>query len=118
MGNVIKRDTVFIEAVALTESSAFNVDDEVTFFKRDNNWLTRKDGKYYQTFISHVRNEHFYYVVNQYSIKDIVLMIQNRDESYCSVFWDFFVEAIETTFKETEIKCVDDICDYIMENLI
>lgn len=119
MGNVIKRNTVFIEATAVTNSCAYEKGTRIGLFKRDSDWLSKRDdGKYWKTFISHIRNEHYYSVNKQYSIEDIVDYLRRRNRDYYTVMWEMIVDAINTTFDETEVKCIDDIYEYVNANLL
>lgn len=84
MGNKIKRTTVFIEVVALTNSTAFKVGE----------------------------------FVNQYSMSDIIYYLMDRNIDYQTVMWEMLVEAVEITFKEARVTCIDDIYKYIVQHLI
>ena len=120
MGNVIKRDTVFIEVMTMTSSSAYEPGEAIGIFKDVDYGWTSKDskGNWWHMFIDHIRNENFYKVINQYSMSDIVYYLQERNSDYYTVMWDILVDAIKTTFRETKITCIDDIYKYIATNLI
>lgn len=120
MANSIKRTTVFIEVVALTNSTAFKAGEAVGNYKDDlNRWVaTDENGKRWQNLAKNLRNENFYKFVNQYSMEDIIYYLMNRNVNYQTVMREMIVEAVETTFKEARVTCIDDICEYIVHHLI
>lgn len=120
MGNKIKRTTVFIEVVALTNSTAFKVGETVRNYKDDlNRWVaTDENGKRWQNLAKNLRNENFYRFVNQYSMSDIIYYLMDRNIDYQTVMWEMLVEAVEITFKEARVTCIDDIYKYIVQHLI
>ena len=65
-----------------------------------------------------LRNENFYKFINQYSMSDIIYYLMDKNADYQTVMTDMLIEAIETTFEETRVCCIDDIYNYISENLI
>lgn len=119
MGNKIKKDTVFIEAVALTNSSAFNAGECVGHYLSDGKWIAKDStGKKWQSLVGNSRNENYYRFINQYSMGDIVQYLLDKVENYSTVAYGFLVEAVETALKETKVCCIDDICKYVTEKLI
>lgn len=120
MGNRIKKDTIFIVAETLTDSSAFKAGETIGNYKEcDNRWIvTDSKGKKWQNLITHLRNENFFKIINQYSMSDIIYYMQSKNENYYTVIWEMLVDAVKTTFRETRITCIDDIYKYVSENLI
>ncbi len=119
MGNAIKRNSIFVVAETLTDSSAFNKGEIIGNYKDDDRWIVKDcNGKKWQNLLTHLRNDKFYKIINQYSMEDIVYYLQSKNEDYYTVMWEMLVDAIKTTFKETRVTCIDDIYNYISENLI
>lgn len=120
MGNRIKRTTVFIEAVTLVNTTALKADEAMGCYKDElNRWVTT-DGndKRWQVLPGNLRNENFCKFVNQYSMSDIIYYLMDRNTDYQTVMWESLVEAVETTFKEARVTCIDDIYKYIIQHLI
>ena len=119
MANTIKRDTVFIECMALTNSSAFGAGECVGNYRKDDMWIAKdSNGKKWRNLTANLRNENFYKFINQYSMSDIIYYLMDKNADYQTVMTDMLIEAIETTFEETRVCCIDDIYNYISENLI
>lgn len=119
MGNRIKKDSIFIVADTLTDSSAFKAGETIGNYKDDNDWITTDaDEKRWKNPICHLRNENFFKIINQYSMSDIIYYLQSKNENYYTVIWEMLVNAVKTTFQETRITCIDDIYKYVSENLI
>ena len=119
MCNTIKRNSIFIECVALTDSTAFKAGEHIGNYKTEDGWISKdSNGKKWRNLTGNLRNENYYKFINQYSMEDIVYYLMDRNSDYQTVLWDMLVEAIETTFKETTIHCIDDIYNYISNNLI
>lgn len=119
MGNRIKNDSIFIVAETLINSSAFKTGEVVGNYKDDNEWIaTDISGKRWQNLISHLRNENYFKIINQYSMSDIIYYMQSKNENYYTVMWEILVDAVKTTFKEARVTCIDDIYNYISANLI
>ena len=119
MGNRIKKDSIFIVAETLTDSMAFKFGEIIGNYKEDNRWIiTDIKGKKWQNLISHLRNENYFKIINQYSMADIIYYLQSKNENYLTVMWEMLVDAVKTTFQETRINCIDDIYKYVSENLI
>lgn len=73
MGNRIRKDSIFIVAETLTDSSAFKAGKVIGTYKDDNRWVTTDtQGKRWQNLIGHLRNENFFKIINQYSMSDII----------------------------------------------
>lgn len=120
MKNRIKKDSIFIVAEILTDSITFKKGEIIGNYKDDTNrWIiTDTNGKKWQTLISHLRNENYYKIINQYSMSDVIYYLQSKNEDYLTVAWNMLVEAVKTTFKEKRVTCIDDIYKYIVGNLI
>ena len=120
MGNIIKRDSIFIEAKALTESNACISGELIGNYKDDSGrWIfVDSNGKRWQNLTSHLRNENYFEIINQYSMGDIIDYLFRRNLSYQTVMTEMLIDAIQTTFKETRIVCIDDIYRYMVKNLI
>lgn len=119
MSNTIKRNTIFIECMALTNSSAFGAGEVVGNYKQDNIWMVKdSNGKKWRNLIGNLRNENYYKFINQYSMMDIVYYLMNRNADYQTVATEILIDAIERTFDEAWICCVEDIYKYVSENLI
>lgn len=120
MANTIKRTTVFIEAMAMTDSSAFGAGEAVGNYKDEfGRWIAKdSNGKKWHNLPSNLRNENFYRFENQYSMSDIIYYLMDKNEDYQTVMWGILVEAVNTAFKEATINCIDDIYRYVSENLI
>lgn len=119
MGNTIKKETVFIETMVLTNSSAFREGEYVGNYKQDGRWIAKdSNGKKWQNLTSNLRNENFYKFINQYSMPELVQYLRDKVADYYTVAYEFLVTAIETTFEETRMCCIDDIYKYVSKNLI
>lgn len=118
MGNVIKRNSVFMESEMLVDSSIHKKGERIGLFKMEDGWKSRWQDKRVRHFASHLRNKNYHRIEKQYSMEDIVYYLQRRNRDYYTVMWEMLVDAVNTTFQETEVKCIDDIYDYVSENLI
>lgn len=121
MGNTIKRNTIFIEAMAMKDNAAFGAGEAVTIFKFEEKWITRDaNGKFWRLPISLLRNEHLFTVNKQYSMSDIIYYLMKKNQDYQTVAWEFLEDAVNTTFAEANLYgCgLDGICKYVTENLI
>lgn len=119
MCNTIKRDSIFIECVALTDSNAFGAGECIGNYRKDGMWIAKdSNGKKWRNLSKNLRNEHFYQFINQYSMNDIIYYLMEKNTDYQTVMWEMLVEAIETTFEEAIIYCIEDVYKYISENLI
>lgn len=120
MANRIKRDSVFIEAMALTDSSACYAGELIGNYKDDSGrWIfIDSNGKRWQNLTSHLRNENYFEIINQYSINDIALYLLHRNEDYQTVMTEMLIDAVQTTFKGTRVVCIEDIYRYMVGNLI
>ena len=120
MGNRIKRDSIFIEAKALTDSSACITGELIGNYKDDSGrWIfVDSKGIRWENTISCLRNDDYFEIVNQYSMSDIIdyLLIKNKDCQ--TVMTEMLVDAIRTTFEETRVVYIEDIYRYIVKNLI
>ena len=119
MANTIKRNTIFIECMALTDSEAFGAGECVGNYRKYDMWIAKdSNGKKWRNLTANLRNENFYKFINQYSMSDIIYYLMDKNADYQTVMTDMLIEAIETTFEETRVCCIDDIYNYISENLI
>lgn len=119
MANVIKHNTVFIECMALINTNAFGEGELLGVFRQDGRWITKDSNeKRYQVSTSQLRENVFCNFINQYSMNDIILYLMERNEDYQTVYTGFLIEAIETTFEEAVVCCIEDIYKYISENLV
>ena len=119
MGNRIKKNSIFIVAETLADSSAFKAGEVIGNYKDDTRWIaTDSNGKKWQNLIGNLRNENFFKIINQYSIEDIVYYLQGKNENYLTVMWKMLVDAVKITFAETRVTCIDDIYNYVSENLV
>lgn len=119
MANTIKRNTVFIECMALTNSNAFGEGELFGNFRQDGKWIAKdSNGKKWHNLTANLRDEKFYKFINQYSMNDIILYLMERNADYQTVYNGLLIEAIETTFEEAVVCCIEDIYKYISENLI
>ena len=119
MGNRIKKDSIFIIAETLTDSSTFKAGEIIGNYKDDNRWIIKDStGKKWQNLISHLRNANLFKIINQYSMEDIVWFLRERNENYLTVSYGFLVDAVKTTFQEARVTCIDDVYNYVLENLI
>lgn len=121
MGNVIKRNSVFVEAEVLLNNSASKAGDALAVFKFEGKWITRdSQGKCWRMPLSILRNEHFFKVKAQYSMSDIIYYLMDKNTDYQTVLWESLEEAINTTFAELQIYGygIEDIYKYISQNLI
>lgn len=121
MGNVIKRNSVFVEVEVLLNNSASKAGDSLAIFKFEDKWVTRDtQGKCWRMLISILRNEHFFKVKKQYSMSDIIYYLMNRNPDYQTVLWETLERAVNTTFAElrTYGYGIEDIYKYISQNLI
>lgn len=117
--NRIKRNTIFIEVVAKTNSSAFKAGEKVGNYRDDNMWIAKdRNGKKWRNLTSNLRNSDYYDFVNQYSLEDIVYYLMDRNADYQTVLWESLVSAVKTAFNETIINNIDDLYNYIVSNLI
>ena len=119
MGNRIKKNSIFVVAETLTDSSAFSKGEIIGNYKDDNRWIAKdSNGKKWNNLLCHLRNENYFKIINQYSMSDIVYYLQSRNEDFLTVVWEMLVDAVKTTFKETRVTCIDDIYRYVSANLI
>lgn len=119
MGNRIKRNSVLIIAETLTNNSVFNTGEIIGSYKDSNKWITTdSEGKKWQILINHLRNDNYFKIINQYSMEDIIYYLQSKSENYLTVMWEILVKAVETTFVEIRVTCIDDIYKYISSYLI
>lgn len=51
-------------------------------------------------------------------MSDIIYYLMDRNADYQTVMVEALKNAVETTFKEARVTCVDDIYKYIMQHLI
>lgn len=117
----IHRSTIFIETEYLVDSLAFNQDDKVGYFKREDKWLTKDKEDVHKTwrvFPSMLRNEALIKIIHQYSMPDIIYYIFSRNSDYQTVYWSMLEDAVRETFEETRVTCLEDIYEYISSNLI
>lgn len=121
MGNTIKRDAIFIEAMAMKDNAAFGADEAVTALKFEGKWITRDvNGKFWRLPVSLLRNKSLFTVNKQYSMSDIIYYLMEKNPGYQTVAWEFLEDAVDTTFAEANLYgCgVDGIYKYVSENLI
>ena len=120
MANRIKRASIFIEMTACTNSVAFKSGESVGVYKDElGHWITMDaSGKNWRNLPKDLRNESYYEFVNQYSMPDIIYYLMDRNADYQTVMVEALKNAVETTFKEARVTCVDDIYKYIMQHLI
>ena len=122
MENTIKRNSILVELMALTNNSAFGGGEVVSCHKdpEDGHWITTdSNGKKYQSFISHMRNENYYKLINQYSLEDIRYYLYDKYPDMQTVIWEMLRDAIYTALKETGYAMtIDSICKYIATELI
>lgn len=120
MGNIIKRDSIFIEAKALTDSNACITGELIGNYKDDSGrWIfVDPNGKRWQNLTSHLRNENYFEIINQYSMGDIIDYLFRRSLNYQTVMPEMLIDAVRTTFRETRVVCIEDIYRYMVKNLI
>lgn len=121
MGNTIKRNTIFIEAMTMRDNAAFGAGEAVTVFKFEEKWITRDaSGKFWKLPVSLLRNEHLFTVNKQYSMSDICCYLMDKNENYQTVAWCFLEDAVNTTFAEANLYgCgLEGIYKYVSEHLI
>jgi hypothetical protein len=119
MGNVIKRNSVFIEAVALTDSSAFRQGEQIGNFKQDGRWIAKdQNGKKWVNLVANLRNEHYFRFVRQFSMADLVCSLQQRNADYHTVMPEQIEDVIRKTFDEANVRCLDDIYEYVSAHLL
>lgn len=119
MSNVIKRNTVFIECMVLVDNNLFAAEEVIGNYKHNDMWIVNdSNGKKWRNLTNNLRNENYFKFINQYTMMDIVYYLMSRDENYQTVLTEMLVDAIEKTFDEAWICCIEDIYKYISENLI
>ena len=117
----IHRSTIFIETESLVDSLAFNQDDKVGYFKREDKWLAKDKEDVHKTwrvFPNMLRNEALIKIIHQYSMPDIIYYLFSRNSDYQTVYWSMLEDAVRETFEETRVTCLEDIYEYISSNLI
>lgn len=119
MGNVIKRNSVFIIGECLVDNTAFGEGEVVPFFRSDDRWITiDSNGKRWRSVVSHMRNENCYRFVEQYTISDIVYYMWDRNSDFQTVFTEILVDAIKETLNTVYCTSLEDVYKHISENLI
>ena len=121
MGNLIKRNTVFMECMSLVDNNVFAAGEMVSVYKIENIWITQdSNGKYFRVPASLIKNEKFTEVEKRYSMSDIIYYLMDRNTDYQTVCWELLEEAALTAFKEMYFygATLDDIYNYISSNLI
>jgi hypothetical protein len=121
MGNVINRNTVFMECMSLVDNNVFASGEMVSVYKIENIWVTQNlNGKYFRVPASLIRNEKFTEVEERYSMSDIIYYLMDRNTDYQTICWALLEEAVLTAFKEMYFygATLDDIYNYISGNLI
>lgn len=120
MANKIRKDTIFIEAVALTDNQAYVTGEVLGNYKDQyNRWITiNSENKKYRNLVSNLRNDNMYKVVNQYSLYDIVNWLYMRNTDYQTVYVEMLVDAIKETLENVRCTNLEDMYRYIATNLI
>lgn len=121
MGNVIKRNTVFMECMAMRDITAFAAGEIVSVYRIENKWVTQdSNGKYFRIDSSFLRKDEFFKINKQYSMSDIIYYLMDKNVDYQTVCWELLEEAVLTAFKEMYFygATLDDIYNYISGNLI
>lgn len=119
MGNTIKKDTVLIIAETLVDSEAFKTGETIVHYKGDGYFIYNDGtGKKWGVFLRRLRDERYYRIVNQYSISDIICYLQKKNEDYLTVMRELLAEAVRTAVNSIRISSLDDIYNYVAENLI
>lgn len=121
MGNVINRNTVFMECMSLVDNNVFAAGEMVSVYKIENIWVTQNlNGKYFRVPASLIRNEKFTEVEERYSMSDIIYYLMDKNADYQTVDRELLEEAVFTAFKEMYFygATLDDIYNYISGNLI
>lgn len=119
MANRIKRNTVFIEVMTLTDSNAFGAGEAVGNMKIDGVWIAKdSNGKRYRNLVGNLRNENYFQFINQYSMSDIICYLMDKNVDYQTVMTEMLVDAVYTAFEETIVVCLEDLYDYITTYLI
>ena len=119
MGNTIKKNSIFIVAETLTDSSAFKKGETIGNYKDGDRWIAKdSNGKKWNNLLCHLRNESYFKIINQYSMSDIIYYLQSRNADYFTVIWEMLVDAVKITFEETNVTCIGHIYKYVSTNLI
>lgn len=119
MSNVIKRSTLFMETIALTNCIPFIEGECAGFFKWQGKWVVKDSNNALWTIAAkHLRNEKLFQIVKQWTMDDIVLYLMDRNEDYQTVDSHILEDAINTALMEGKICCIEDLYEYIVENLI
>lgn len=121
MGNVIKRNTVFMECMTMRDITAFAAGEIVSVYRIENKWVTQdSNGKYFRIDSSFLRKDEFFKINKQYSMSDIIYYLMDRNVNYQTVAWEFLEEAVLTAFKEMRFygATLNDIYNYILDYLI
>ena len=122
MGNVIHRNTVFIEAKNLVDFNSFNAGNIIGVYRdpyRESWIVVDPNGQRWCMCTSNLRNENYFKFIHQYSISDIIYKLMEINSDYETVMWDMLEDAVNTTFKEAkELSSIEDIYKYISKNLI
>lgn len=119
MANTIKRTTRYMEVEIQRNVSAFGEGEVLFLWKEDNRWITKdSNGKRYHFTLNFLRNPVWVNILTNYTKADIIYWLQEQNEDYYTVAWDYLSEAIDTTLKESNPSYLGDIYEYISENLI
>lgn len=121
MGDVIKRNTVFMECMTMKDITAFAAGEMVSVCRIENKWVTQEsNGKYFRIDSSFLRKDEFFKINKQYSMSDIIYYLMDRNANYQTVAWEFLEEAVLTAFKEMRFygATLNDIYNYIPDYLI
>lgn len=121
MGNVIKRNTVFMECMAMRDITAFAAGEIVSVYRIENKWVTQdSNGKYFRIDSSFLRKDEFFKINKQYSMSDIIYYLMDKNVDYQTVYREILEEAVFTAFKEMNFygATLDNVYNYISSNLI
>lgn len=115
----MKRNTVIAEVEHLVGNNAFGVGEVACVHKENGQWImVDNDGERWLVFGSNLRNKDCYRPIKEMSVSDIIYELYERDGDYQTVAWGLLEEAIETALRESKSCSIENVINYIMENLI
>lgn len=122
--SVIKQNSKYVEAMALTDSAAFVAGELVVVWKDEHGrWITKdSNGKKWHLLTNHLRNDCFYKIIRQskgIEVRPAAYDLMYMDENFQTVFWDFIIDAIENSLKDCgQFFSVRELHDHIVKNYI
>lgn len=116
----LKDDAIFVAVEAQCDfDCGIGAGEILGFHKDDNRWIyIDSNGIAFAAKTKQLENAKHFRILEQYSMSSIIYYLFDKYPDSQTVTWEILEDAVRTAFNEAWICTIDDVCNYIIKNLI